>query len=106
MARGKADTLKSHPKYNYLSSDFMLHNYNDIEDTTARDFYYGTINKAHGQSQPAMCAATAIEPLHVFSICTPDYVEHTLELAYSMCMSNTMKYRICFTMVVDGQKTD
>ena len=41
MARGKADTCKSHPRYNYLSSDFMLHNYNDIEDFTARNFMEG-----------------------------------------------------------------
>lgn len=38
MKRGKADTLKSHPQYNYLSSDFNKHNFNDVEDTCARDF--------------------------------------------------------------------
>ena len=40
MKRGKADTMKSHPGYNYLSSDFNKHNFNDIEDMTARDFMY------------------------------------------------------------------
>ena len=38
MKRGKADTLKLHPQYKYLSSDFNKHNFNDIEDTVARDF--------------------------------------------------------------------
>ena len=44
MARGKADTAKSHPRYNYLSSDFYLHNYNDIEDLTALKFFRNTVS--------------------------------------------------------------
>lgn len=39
MARGKADTPLAHPGYSYKNSDFMLHNFNDIEDTTAKDFF-------------------------------------------------------------------
>jgi hypothetical protein len=41
MLRGKADTPLSYPGYNYLSSDFMLHNFSEIEDLTAREFYHG-----------------------------------------------------------------
>ena len=44
MRRGKADTPLAHPGYNYLSSDFMVHNFSEVEDLTAKEFYYGRGN--------------------------------------------------------------
>lgn len=41
LLRGKADTLKTHPQYNYTMTDFDTHNFNDIEDLTAKEFMYG-----------------------------------------------------------------
>ena len=37
IKRGRADMLRSQQPY--LSADFYKHNFNDIEDMTARDFY-------------------------------------------------------------------
>lgn len=37
IKRGRADMLRSQQPYS--SSDFYKHNFNDIEDTTALDFY-------------------------------------------------------------------
>lgn len=39
--RGKADTPTSHPAYMYTEENFRRHNKNDVEDTTARDFFVG-----------------------------------------------------------------
>jgi len=39
FVRGKADTPKNHPAYNYTMENFYRHNHNDVMDTTARDFY-------------------------------------------------------------------
>jgi hypothetical protein len=39
MKRGKADTPLSHPRYNYLSSEFMTHNFSEVEDLAAKNFY-------------------------------------------------------------------
>lgn len=41
MKRGKADTAKSHPLYNYFESQHAEHNYNQVDDTTAFDFWSG-----------------------------------------------------------------
>lgn len=49
MKRGKADTAKLHPQYNYLSSDFSKHNFNEVEDTTARDFFFNICNNTSGE---------------------------------------------------------
>ena len=40
FTRGKADTLKSHPMYNYNINDFYKHNKNDIEDYTLYNFWH------------------------------------------------------------------
>ena len=39
MRRGKADTAKSHPLYNYFENQHAEHNYNQIEDLTALNFW-------------------------------------------------------------------
>lgn len=41
LLRGKADTLRMHPQYNYTMADFDKHNFNDVEDLTAKEFLYG-----------------------------------------------------------------
>lgn len=38
-ARGRADTLVSHPLYNYNDQIFVDHNKNETKDFTARDFF-------------------------------------------------------------------
>lgn len=40
LTRGKADTEKTHPMYNYVESDFYKHNKNDIEDFAAYNFWH------------------------------------------------------------------
>ena len=40
LTRGKADTEKSHPQYNYVEADFYKHNKNEIEDLTLYNFWH------------------------------------------------------------------